>query len=163
MFLPLTCSGCCSLCNFGRRSPRRASPQHPRVVYGRNRLGAVRRKGTLLRTTSRKRTLRTGCSTRCPECGQSILQSCPYCERRSSVERKIGEAACLQVAEALCILVASRTWADAWKLLRCVFKVRSDLVSTLSLLPFCGTEARQLGVLHARWLLILRKAYFNPA
>jgi len=83
-------------------------------------------------------------------------------EDEVQLDIKIGEAACQQVVEALCILVALRTWADAWKLSRCVFGVRSDSVSALSLLLFCRAKGPTVGRIAREVALDLAEGIYRP-
>jgi len=75
---------------------------------------------------------------------------------------QVGNSASQQVAESLCALLALRTWAQAWKLARCAFGIRSDSVTTLSLFLFCRAKGATMMRIAREAALDLAEGIYRP-
>jgi len=74
----------------------------------------------------------------------------------------VGDPAYQQVLETLAMLVALRTWADEWTLSRTTLAIKSDSITTLTLVMFCRAKGVTVGLLSREIALDIAESVYRP-
>jgi len=75
----------------------------------------------------------------------------------------VGDSAYQQVLETLAMLVALRTWVDEWTLSRTTLAIKSDSITTLTLVMCCRAEGLTVGLLSREIALDIAEGVYRPS
>ena len=74
----------------------------------------------------------------------------------------VGDPTYQQVSEALAMLVALRLWTGEWKLARTTLAIKSDSITTLTLVMFCRARGVTVGLLSREIALDIAESAYRP-